>query len=178
MVGEDDHAYGRVERCRAFDEAIRRLRGDRKDIYPVTLEVKAGFGHGGLPDRDKIKDLYPAVRTPVPRELTWQMTDGVIRSFYWLQVPESGKGKIVEATCRDNRVVAAARGVKALRILLDGRLIDLRRPVTLEVNGKVTTVEPRPSLLVLCRTLLERSDPRLAFTVAIEVSPGTPRRRL
>ena len=87
MVGEKDHDYGRLERCQAFDEEIRILRGGRADIYPVTLEYEPGFGHGGLPDRDKIKDMYPAVRNPVPPGVsTWEMTDGVITHFFWLEV--------------------------------------------------------------------------------------------
>src|SRR6266511_3394874 len=71
----------RRTRCTAGTNAIRnsakrlRLRGERDDIYPVAIQIIEGNGHTGLPDRDKIADMYPAVRNPVPRELTWLMTD-------------------------------------------------------------------------------------------------------
>jgi hypothetical protein len=49
-------------------------------------------------------------------------------------------------------------------VLLDSRLIDFQKPVTLEVNGTVSTQKLRPSLRVLCETLQRRGDPGLAFT--------------
>ena len=47
MIGEKDNAYGRLKRCKGFNEKILKLRGERKDIYPVKMEYKAGYGHGG-----------------------------------------------------------------------------------------------------------------------------------
>jgi hypothetical protein len=43
--------------------------------------------------------------------------------------------------------------------------------VTIEVNGRTTTARVVPSLATLCRTLLERGDPELAFTVEVAVQP-------
>jgi pimeloyl-ACP methyl ester carboxylesterase len=169
MVGENDTAYGRIERCKKFNASIEKLRGDRADIYPVTLEVKTGFGHGGLPDREKIKEMYPAVRNAVPRELTWQMTDGVIQNFFWLQVPKPAKGQEIEAICRGNRVTVNTTNVAAASLLLDSRLIDFQRPVTIEFNGRTSTHKLQPSLLLLCQTLLDRGDPDLAFTAKVDL---------
>ncbi|MHC4177602.1 MAG: transglutaminase domain-containing protein, partial [Planctomycetota bacterium] len=78
MVGEHDTRYGRLKRCQRFNERIRQLRGDRTDVFPVTMEYKPGYGHSGLPDRDKIKDIYPAKRNPLPRHVTWELTDGTV----------------------------------------------------------------------------------------------------
>jgi pimeloyl-ACP methyl ester carboxylesterase len=169
MIGEDDHAYGRVERCQKFNEAIHKLRGDSPDAYPVTMEFKPGFGHRGLPDRDEIALMYPAVRNPAPRVLTWEMTDGVIRYFYWLHVPHPGKGQQIEAACRDNRVTVTTTNVAAASILLDSRLVDWRLPVTVEVNSHTSQHKVEPSLATLCRTLLERGDPDLAFTAELRL---------
>lgn len=170
MIGEQDHAYGRLKRCRSFDAAIRKLRRDRTDIYPVTMEYKQGFGHRGLPDRDKIGDMYAAVRNPVPRHLTWEMTDRVVKTFYWLAVPYPGKQQEIDALCDDNEIRILARGVGLFRLMLDGRLIDFDRPVTIRVNEKSLTRKLRPSLKTLCETLTERGDHRLASTVSLEVT--------
>lgn len=170
MVGEKDTMYGRLERCQKFDAAIKTLRGDRTDIYPVTIEVIAGNGHTGLPDRDKITAMYPAVRRPVPRELTWQMTDKVIRDFFWLHSPTPWKKFEIEATCRDNRItVTTPTNLVAASVFLDSRLVDFSKPVTLELNGKVTTHKPQPSLRVLCESMIRRGDPELAFTAKLDL---------
>ncbi len=170
MVGEKDTMYGRYDRDKKFDATIKELRGDRTDIYPVTVQFIAGNGHTGLPDRDKIAEMYPAVRNPVPRELTWLMTDGVIRDFFWLSVPAPGKGGEIDATCRDNRLtVTTTTNVAAASVLLDSRLVDFKRPLKLELNGKTSTHKLQPSLRTLCETLQRRGDPDLAFTAQLDL---------
>ena len=165
MVGEKDTMYGRVDRDRKFAAEIEKLRGDRSDIYPVMVEVKEGFGHGGLPDRDKIQAMYPAVRNPVPRELTWLQTDKVITDFFWLHVPQPSKRQEIWASCRDNRfVVTANSNVTAVTVLFDQRLVDFSKPVDIELNGSTTSHRVEPSLRTLCETLARRGDPELAFT--------------
>jgi hypothetical protein len=109
MVGERDTMYGRYPRNLKFKEEIEKLRGDRTDIYPVTVTIIAGNGHTGLPDRNLIADMYPAVRNPVPRELDWLMTDGVVRDFFWFRVPHPGKGE-------ETRGLQQGRGYRGERL--------------------------------------------------------------
>lgn len=174
MVGEKDTMYGRYDRNRKFKETIEQLRGTRTDIYPVKVEIIAGNGHTGLPDRDMIARMYPAVREPVPRELTWLQTDAVIQDFFWLRAPAPGKKREITATCRDNRVtVTATTNLPTVTVLLDGRLVDLSKPVTFAVNGAESSRRLKPSLKILCETMARRGDPDLAFTAAVEF-PLTP----
>ena len=84
--------YGRLDRDKKFADEVSALRGDRTDIYPVTVEVKEGHGHGDLPDRDFLAGMTSATRNPVPRDLTWLMTDGVITDFFWLHTERAGQG--------------------------------------------------------------------------------------
>ena len=174
MVGELDTMYGRYDRDKKFRDTVEKLRGDRTDIYPVAVQIIAGNGHGGLPDRDKIADMYPAVRHPVPRELTWLMTDKVIRDFFWLRSEAPGKQLEIEAVCRDNRLtVTTTTNVTSASVMLDRRLVDFDKPVELEWNGKA--LKPRklqPSLRVLGETLLRRGDPELAFTAQLDLPLG------
>jgi hypothetical protein len=142
------------------------------------MEYISGNGHRGLPDRDKIRDMYPAVRNPVPRDLEWLMTDAVIQDFFWLHTAAPGRQREIEAVCRDNRVsVTLSPDVAAASVLLDQRLVDFRRPVTLEVNGKSVTRRLEPSLRTLCLTLLRRGDPELAFTVELNLTPAVSQNR-
>ncbi len=174
MIGEKDTAYGRIDRNRKFDEQVRELRGNRTDIYPVTMQYVANWGHTGLPDREKIAEMYPAVRNPVPRELTWLMTDNVVRNFFWLRVPEPGKNQEIDASFTDNRVKVATSNVQAASILLDSRLVDFRQPVSVEVNGHLQKRRVKPSLATLCQTLAERGDPDLAFTAELPLKSLLP----
>jgi pimeloyl-ACP methyl ester carboxylesterase len=170
MVGGLDTMYDRRARDEKFRDEIRQLRGERTDIYPVTVTIAEGVEHSHLNDRDKITEMYPAVRNPVPRELTWLMTDKVITDFFWLHTDAPGKEKEIDAACRDNRVSVTTTNVAAATILLDSRLIDFQKPVTFEVNGKISTQKIQPSLRTLCETMQRRCDPNLAFTAELPLA--------
>jgi hypothetical protein len=172
MVGEKDNAYGRRERCEKFNEAVKKLKEENKGDYPVEFELKAGFGHGGLPDRDKIKEMYPFNRNPVPRRLTWELTDPLLTHFYWLAVPQPGKGQRLDAAIDDAGVHVTTRGVKQFELALDSRLVPWGTPLRITVDGKEQTLTARPSFRTLCQTLAERGDPRLAFCWRVRLSAG------
>ena len=171
MVGEHDDAYGRRERCLAFAEHLETLRAAAGEAgaYPAALQLMEGRHHSDLPDRDKIRDMYDAVRDPLPRHLSWSLTDDRVDSFHWLHVPAPQGGGDVEAILDDNRLEITRKNVEALHVLLDERLIDFGPPVTVIMNGEESTHQLTPSLRVLCETLRERGDPRLAFTARVEL---------
>jgi hypothetical protein len=170
MVGEKDSAYGRYERNVKFRDQVKKLRGDRTDTYPVSVTIVQGNGHTGLPDRDKIVDMYPVVRNPVPAELTWLMTDSVVKDFFWLHVPKPGKQQEVLASFSNNRfVVTANERVESVTVLMDSRMVDLRKPIDIELNGSTVTRRRVPSLKTFCQTLARRGDPEFAFSAELVV---------
>lgn len=152
-----------------FDHLFFQLPKQRKNLvevernYPVTVQIIAGHPHSELPDRDKIADLYPNVRNPVPRELTWRLSDQVIHYFFWLHTPTPEAGKDFNVTCKDNYLTVTTDLSKA-SILLDGRLIEYGKPVKLELNGKISSHKLKPSLLTLGERIQRRGDPDLAYT--------------
>ncbi len=171
MVGEKDTAYGRLERDIRFRTSIEDLRGKRTDIYPVTVKIIPGNPHTGLPDRDMIKEMYPAVRNPVPRDLTWLMTDSVISNFFWLRAEQPAKQKEIDASCHDNQIIVTTTGnIGKASVLLDSRLVDFSKPVKLEINGKFQTLALKPSLKTLCESIERRGDPELAFTCEVPIA--------
>jgi hypothetical protein len=167
MVGELDKAYGRRERCEKFNKEIEKLKKENKGDYPVLLEFKKGFGHGNLPDRDKIKEMYPFTRNPVPRRLTWELTDPVIKHFFWLSVPQPKKGPSIEAVLHQNAGKITTRNVQRFDLSLDSRLVDFDKPLRVSIDGKTQVLKVRPSFLTLCQSLRERGDPQLAFTCRV-----------
>lgn len=174
MVGEKDTAYGRFERDQKFVASINEFRGDRKDIYPVIVQFIPDAPHSGLPDRDKIREMYSACRNPVPRELTWLMTDKVITDFFWIRTDAPDKQMEFDALCRDNKVtVSTTPNLTTGSVLLDARLVDFKKPVVLDFNGKTTSQKLQPSLKTLCETLVRRGDPELAFTAELSLPLAT-----
>jgi hypothetical protein len=170
MIGEKDTMYGRLDRCRRFAETAKQLQAANNDCYPVFMQFIPGNGHTGLPDRDKILEMYPAVRNPVPRELTWQLTDGVITNFYWLLAGAPGKDRDIQASCRDNRIrITTSTNIASASVFLDSRLVSFDKPVVVECNGVPSSHPLIPSLRVLCETIQRRGDPELAFTAKIEL---------
>lgn len=188
LVGEHDDAYGRRARCEAFALAVAKLRGDATDTWPVTVEVAPGKHHPDLGDHDRPAYLSGVRRTPAPRALRWRPTDGVVRDFAWLSLSAPARGQELRASVDGNRVEVTATGFEppapapdgaapaapvALRVRLDARLVDARRPVTVVVNGRaVFEGALAPDLATLCRTLAERGDPGLAFDREVEVPLG------
>lgn len=172
-VGEYDDGYGRRKRDEAFDQQIKELRGSRTDIFPVTFEVQAGKQHGNLADHDQLKKMLPVTRNPVPRELTWEETDGVIKNFFWLDDKQPGKGREIDVTCQANQLTVAVHGgTGPFSVLLDERLVDLTRPLLVEHDGVKENVTLKPSLLTLARTVQERGDPWLAFSCRVDFQVG------
>lgn len=170
MIGEKDTAYGRLDRCKAFGAIVEKLQKDNPGDFPVALELKKDHGHGGLPDRDKIKEMYAYRRNAVPRRLSWDLTDSVVERFFWLGVAKPGRDKAIDAVIGDNAVTLSTRNVEQVELSLDHRLVRFDRPLTVTLDGKAMEVTIRPSLVTLCRSLAERGDPELACTYRITLA--------
>src|SRR5439155_23984638 len=123
MIGENDTAYGRRERCEKFSKEIQELKEKNPGEFPVEMEFKKGFGHGGLPDRDKIKELHEFTRNAVPRHLSREPTDSLLTEFFWLSVPQPAKGQGVDAVIKDNVATITTRNVKQCDLGFDVRRV-------------------------------------------------------
>ncbi len=172
MVGENDNAYGRRERCERFNKVVQELKEQNPGEFPVDFEFEKGYGHGGLPDRDKLKNMLGVTRNVVPRHLSWEMTDGFVKDFFWLMVPDSAPGKRLEAVVKGNQVTITTKGVRTAVLNLDRRLVDGKEPLEIRINGERSSVTVVPSFVTLCRTLLERGDPQLAFSCQVALAAG------
>ena len=170
MIGEKDTAYGRCERCQQYAKQLADLRKGRIDIYPVEMLFKTGHGHGGLPDRDLLTRILPYTRNPVPREVSWELTDGVVRDFFWLRNSQPAAGQSIEARVRGNQISLETTKLNTLTLLLDERLVDLSKEISVTVNGVTTISRVSPSLTTLCETIHQRRDPNLAYSVQLLLS--------
>jgi predicted esterase len=169
MIGEKDTAYGRVDRCKAFHGVVEKLQQANKGHFPVQMEFIKGNAHTGLPDRDKIKEMYKHERKPTPKHLSWELSDSVLDRFYWLGVAKPSAGQSIEAKIEDNTVTLTTRNVDQVILSLDGRLVRFEKPLRIVQAGKTNEVTIRPSLLTLCESLRERGDAKLAGTCRVVV---------
>ncbi len=168
MVGEKDTAYGRAERCQAFAKQVEAWRAERGG-YPGEFEWRPGVGHS-VPDRDKVGEMLAFTREPRPKSLVWVQTDDVLKHFFWVEAPNPVDGGRVEVSIHENTIKLKAEKQDKLALWLDSKLVDLARPLTIEVDGgKTQTVTPRPSVETYCLGLEERGDPKLSAGVRVEI---------
>lgn len=169
MVGENDTAYGRAERCRAFAKELegwRRLYGG----FPGGFEWKPGVGHA-VPDRDKLDEMLRAgPRDPRPSQLIWVQSDGALHDQFWVEALRPVDGGRVQASAADNVIKLKLDKQESVALWLAAPLVDLSKPISIEVEGRPSrSVTARPSLGIYCDGLERRGDPRLAAPVRVEV---------
>jgi predicted esterase len=169
MIGEKDNAYGRRERCEKFHKEVEEIKQANPGDYPVEMEFQKGYGHGGLPDRDKIKAMYPFTRNPAPRHVTWELTDAHVKHLFWLTVPAPQKGAGIDAKVADNTLTLTTHGLKEFEVGLDGRLVDFTKPLRVVLDGQAREIAIRPRFWTLCESLRERGDPNLAYTCRVRL---------
>lgn len=170
MVGENDTAYGRRERCEKFAKQIKDLKEANEGDYPVEFMYKEGFGHGGLPDRDMISQMYEYERNPAPKHVTWEMTDTVVKRFFWLKNDSPERGSLIDAKIEGNQISVKTDKCNSFSILLDSRLIDPAKPIELKIGDSINKIDYKPSFKTLCETMATSGDPNLAFDFEIKVN--------
>src|SRR5262249_41297403 len=119
MIGEEDTAYGRRERCEKFNREMQKLKEANKGDLPVEMEFKEGVAHSNLPDRDKLAAMLGYTRAAVPHHLTWEPTDAVLTDFFWLSAAAPTRGQNIDAKVHDNVLQIATRNVKQFEVGLD-----------------------------------------------------------
>jgi hypothetical protein len=68
-----------------------------------------------------------------------------------------------------NKAEITTTKIDEFALELDAQLVRYDQPLTIVHNGKSSEVKLQPSLRVLCETLVERGDPRLARSCRVVV---------
>jgi len=169
MVGERDTAYGRAARCRDF---VKELDGwkARYGGYPGEVVVLKEVGHS-VPDRDKVGEMLKSgVRSAHPDRIVWAQSDEVLKHFYWIEAPRPNPSGRIEASVRDNTIALKAEHQDEVALWLDAPLVNLARPVVVEMDGvRREVIKARLKPETFCVGLEERGDPRLAAPARISV---------
>jgi len=144
--------------------------------YPFEYWEVEGHGHalppGGMGSLlAKIKDR---VRDPRPMKVVWQPSLEWKRQFYWLWWSDPERSATVIAECdreKNQIVITSTADTKGLEVLLDDRLVDLDREVTVRLGDRVVFQgKPQLTLASLVKTSAT-GDPDLVFAACVALSP-------
>jgi hypothetical protein len=158
------------------DVAAWLKKGDRKTKKANTNAIAWVRRHVRNPWPERVVwDLRTrANRSGIKGDLKLWMTPNRGEQFYWLDLSR-GSGAKLEGHMIDVRLdkkanaITVAKTTNRLRILLNGAMLDLSKPVTVNVGGKTFTVRPQPNLETMVRTLVDRGDPSYCFEAAITI---------
>jgi hypothetical protein len=170
IVGETDTLYQRVERCQKFD---KQLQGWRKEHggFEGSFKCITGAGHS-VPDHDELATmLKSSERDAWPKFVLWVQSDTVLKRFYWVEALSPVKMGEIKAKVEGNTITLEAKQQDNVALWLDSSLVDLKKPVTVDVvGGKSQVFEVKPSLEAYCTGLETTADPHLAAPVRIILS--------
>lgn len=165
--------------------------GPQVVIADINAWLKKGDRKSKKTNTNAIAWVRRHVRNPWPERVVWDIGTRANRSgskgnlklwitpnrdkqFYWLDISRED-GKKIEGNLIDIRIDKAANAITVtksttwLRLLLNGNMLDLSKPVTVTVGGKAFTVSPRPNLSTMVRTLVDRGDPSYCFEAEITI---------
>jgi hypothetical protein len=168
-IGEHDTAYGRTERCLAFQKQWEGWRA-KYGGFDGGIEFIQGKGHQiGEHERDKTAEFLKYTRTPHPKRVIWTQTDDVIRRFYWLEALKPVDKGHIDAIVEGNTITLVTKDQGEIALWLSSELVDLSKPVTVIRDGKKSTHRVRPSLAVYTDGIAQTGDPALAAPVRLVI---------
>ena len=155
--------------------AVRELEKLQKAHggYEHHFEAVDGKGHA-FPDLKPALDfVHKHARDPRPKKFLWQPYRKWNRMFYWLWWDEpTSEATITAELTAPNQISIEVKGLKGepkgLSVLLDERLVDLDKEVTIRLNGaEKFRGKPVRRLSVLAATAAEKRDPEMLFVAKV-----------
>jgi poly(3-hydroxybutyrate) depolymerase len=167
-VGGNDTAFDRNLKAMEWGKRLEQLAAADPGGYVNQWQVHAGRPHWmEMEDAVSIPFLQSHTRDPIPRKIVWEQADLPRATFYWLALDAQSraKGNLVQARYDANGVfLEMVKGVRRISIRLSDAMLDLERPVKVELQGKQLFLDMVPRTIAsLARTLEERSDPSMLF---------------
>jgi hypothetical protein len=158
------------------DQVANRLLGELEKQCPGSyvhryVEIENG-DHGASIGRidEAVKWVLRYERNPNPRELTWEPMRSFVKHFYWLYVEKPAMFQRIEARITGNAIeISTARLNSGFSVLLNDRLVDLSKPVTVRINGeKAFSGVVQPSITALLQSIDDKLDDRLVYTARVD----------
>ncbi len=177
-VGALDAAYHRNEIAAQWGRQLDVLQQADPRGYVHWVHVHPGRPHWmNREDAEAIPWMMKYTRDPLPPKVVWVQNDVVHDRFYWLATPADqarrGQLAVVSHAGQTFDVEQVGGGLRSLTMLLNDRLVDLDRPVTITTGGRTLFTGPvKRTLGEIGRTLADRGDPDGVFSAAVTVAVG------
>lgn len=111
-------------------------------------------------------------RDPVPKRIVWEPRFGWKNVFAWISIDDPKPGQRIEAEIQGNRITVTTNNVAAFSILLNQKLVNLRKEVTVVVDGEEKFKgAPTASLSAIVESVAAHLDPERIYTHRIDVGP-------
>jgi dienelactone hydrolase len=163
-----------VEANRSGAKALEGLK-ERYGPFDFVYREDPGVGHqwpaGAAKEQldfaqSKKRDLFP-------RKVLWSPSVDWKRVFFWLKVDkpsEIGRGRSIFAEIKEGNEIHVTGSADGLSILLNDKLVDLKKPVKVVHNGSEAFHGEAPgSLVALLLSLDDKIDPACALWAKIDL---------
>ena len=173
FAGGDDAAYDRNKVTAKWGDQLDKLQQTDPEGYVHRVTIYPGMGHWmERRDAEALPWMAQFVRKPWPDRVVWYQDDVVHTRFYWLSVApvHAVKGSTVVAEVDGQTIRLYTGEVPEVTLRLRDALVDLDRPVQVELNGETVFRGFVSRTLEAVRTsLAERADPAVAATALLTV---------
>lgn len=170
-VGEKDGAYNRNGLLTEWSKKLDSLQSSDKGGFIHDAHLMAGMPHW-MKQQDTISVAWMAKfrRNPYPQKVNWVQDDAVRMHFYWLSVPAGSakKANTVFVSYEGQEINIARNDNDTLHILLNDKMMNLDKKITVRQNGKVVfngKVIRRKELIH--KTFADRNDADYIFSAGI-----------
>ena len=142
-------------------------------------------------DTNAIRWLSKHTRNTFPKKVIWELStraparwfggeqpDGESfwpsnargRQFYWLDLTAGDfTGTVAARIDKPSNTIIIEQPARWLRILLSGQMLDLSKPVNIQIHNKQSQLKRTPNLKTLVHTLVDRGDPNYMFEAELVI---------
>ncbi|HWV70643.1 MAG TPA: dienelactone hydrolase family protein [Pseudosphingobacterium sp.] len=170
-MGGRDTAYHRNTLAIAFNQKLDSLQQLDKKGFIHDFHLYPDKAHW-MDRRDTIAIpwLSSFKRNPFPNKIIWVQDNRLQHRFYWLSTPIKmlNQHAAAEVNINENQITIVENSFKELDINLNDQFIDLDKPVSVVMDGRVLFQEKvKRSLKTIRRTIDEYQDPSMIFSVKL-----------
>ncbi|MFO0984360.1 MAG: prolyl oligopeptidase family serine peptidase [Planctomycetota bacterium] len=158
------------------NQELLRWKAAHPGGFDFQYEEVNGRGHGAPQEgyMPSLQWLAKHERNARPKTILWQPVLDWKKHFYWLYWHKPRRGAILKVEAKEGNVIDVAvlndpKDLKGLSILLGAPVVDLSKPVTINVNGAQRfqgTVARTFSTLLLT---MSRNDASLLFDARVDL---------
>ncbi|GDX95640.1 hypothetical protein LBMAG47_13040 [Planctomycetia bacterium] len=153
---------------RILDELEKRHPGCYVHRYVEIPDGDHGAPVGGV--KAGVEWVIERRRDPAPKAVAWEPTRPFVKHFHWLRVERPAMFQRLEARIDGNTIEVATRRLPdGFSLLLNDRLVDLGRPVTVNVDGaQAFHGLVQPSISAILDSIDDKLDERMVYTARID----------